>query len=165
MADVFHAAVAGAAPTDLRLYDTHWRERFYGHPDRYPRAVRGELTAARGAKLDRPLLLIHGLADDNVFPANMLRLSAALLAAGRPHEILPLTGATHRVSDETAAENLLWHEVRGGCCGCCHRCCQRFLTGRGRSASFMAGSVLNLSGKLTYRRLVGVLAGWHGGRL
>jgi len=42
----------------------------------------------------------------------MLRLSAALLAAGRPHEVLPLTGATHRVSDETANENLLWHEVR-----------------------------------------------------
>jgi dipeptidyl-peptidase-4 len=61
--------------------------------------------------LTRPLLLIHGLADDNVFPANTLRLSAALLAAGRPHEVLPLTGATHRVSDETADENLLWHEV------------------------------------------------------
>ena len=51
--------------------------------------------------------------------------------------------------------------VGGGCCGCC----QRLLTGRGHSASFMAGSVLNLSGKLTYSRLVGVLAGWHGGRL
>ena len=47
-----------------------------------------------------------------MFPANTLRLSAALLAAGRPHEVLPLTGATHRVSDETADENLLWHEVR-----------------------------------------------------
>jgi dipeptidyl-peptidase-4 len=46
-----------------------------------------------------------------VFPANTLRLSAALLAAGRPHEVLPRTGATHRVSDETADENLLWHEV------------------------------------------------------
>ena len=109
--DVFHAAVAGAAPTDLRLYDTHWRERFYGHPDPVPRAVRGEVTAARGAKLDPPLLLIHGLADDNVFPANMLRLSSAPLAAGRPHEVLPLTSATHRVSDETADENLLWHEA------------------------------------------------------
>jgi dipeptidyl-peptidase-4 len=61
--------------------------------------------------LTRPLLLIHGLADDNVFPANMLRLSAALLAAGRPHEVLPLTSATHRVSDQTTEENLLWHEL------------------------------------------------------
>jgi dipeptidyl-peptidase 4 len=40
-----------------------------------------------------------------------LRLSAALLAAGRPHEVLPLTGATHRISDKAADENLYWHEV------------------------------------------------------
>jgi dipeptidyl-peptidase 4 len=109
--DVFHAAVAGAAPTDLRLYDTHWRERFYGHPDRYPERYEANSLLHEAPNLTRPLLLIHGLADDNVFPANMLRLSAALLAAGRPHEVLPLTGATHRVSDETADENLLWHEV------------------------------------------------------
>ena len=109
--DVFHAAVAGAAPTDLRLYDTHWRERFYGHPDRYPERYEAKSLLHEAPNLTRPLLLIHGLADDNVFPANTLRLSAALLAAGRPHEVLPLTGATHRVSDETADENLLWHEV------------------------------------------------------
>ena len=110
--DVFHAAVAGAAPTDLRLYDTHWRERFYGHPDRYPERYEANSLLREAPNLARPLLLIHGLADDNVFPANMLRLSSVLLAAGRPHEVLPLTGATHRVGDETAAENLLWHEVR-----------------------------------------------------
>jgi dipeptidyl-peptidase 4 len=109
--DVFHAAVAGAAPADLRLYDTHYRERFYGHPDRYPERYEAKSLLYEAPNLTRPLLLIHGLADDNVFPANMLRLSAALLAAGRPHEVLPLTGATHRISDETAGENLLWHEV------------------------------------------------------
>jgi dipeptidyl-peptidase-4 len=109
--DVFHAAVAGAAPTDLRLYDTHWRERFYGHPDQNPERYLTMSLLREAPNLTRPLLLIHGLADDNVFPANTLRLSAALLAAGRPHEVLPLTGATHRVSDETADENLLWHEV------------------------------------------------------
>jgi dipeptidyl-peptidase 4 len=63
-------------------------------------------------KLTRPLLLIHGLADDNVFPANTLRLSRALLAAGRPHEVLLLPGATHRVGDETISENLHWHQLR-----------------------------------------------------
>ena len=109
--DVFHAAVAGAAPSDMRLYDTHWRERFYGHPDRYPERYEANSLVHEAPNLTRPLLLIHGLADDTVFPANMLRPSAALLAAGRPHEVLPLTGATHRVSDETADENLLWHEV------------------------------------------------------
>ncbi len=109
--DVFHAAVAGAAPTDIRLYDTHWRERFYGHPDRYPERYEANSLLREAPNLTRPLLLIHGLADDNVFSANTLRLSAALLAAGRPHEVLPLTGATHQVSEETTAENLLWHEL------------------------------------------------------
>jgi len=70
------------------------------------------LAAAGRAQVTRPLLLIHGLADDNVFPANTLRLSRALLAAGRPHEVLLLAGATHHVRDETISENLYWHQVR-----------------------------------------------------
>jgi dipeptidyl-peptidase 4 len=109
--DIFHAAVAGAPPTDLRLYDTHWRERFYGDPRQYPERYEALSLLREAPNLTRPLLLIHGLADDNVFPANTFRLSAALLAAGRMHEVLPLTGATHRISDETADENLLWHEL------------------------------------------------------
>jgi dipeptidyl-peptidase-4 len=43
----------------------------------------------------RPMLLVHGMVDDNVVAAHTLRLSAALLAAGRPHFMIPLTGATH----------------------------------------------------------------------
>ena len=46
-------------------------------------------------RLERPLMLIHGLADDNVVVAHTLRLSSALLAAGRPHTVLPLSGVTH----------------------------------------------------------------------
>jgi dipeptidyl-peptidase-4 len=110
--DAVHAAVAGAPVTDPRLYDTHWRERFLGHPDRYPEHYDASSLVLDAPKLTRPLLLIHGLADDNVHPANTLRLSGALLAAGRPHEVLPLSSATHSVSDEAAAENLLWHQVR-----------------------------------------------------
>ena len=58
-------------------------------------------------KLTRPLMLIHGFADDNVTIAHSLRLSQALMAAGRPHTFLPLTGITHMTNDETVAENLL----------------------------------------------------------
>jgi len=50
----------------------------------------------------RPILLIHGLADDNVVAAHTLRLSAALLGAGRPHAVLPLTGATHMAAGGVA---------------------------------------------------------------
>ena len=109
--DVFHAAVAGAAVADQRLYDTHWRERFLGHPDQHPDRYDRASLLLEAPKLTRPLLLIHGLADDNVFPANTLRLSAALLAAGRPHEVLPLTGVTHRSTDESLMENLLLHQL------------------------------------------------------
>ena len=56
-------------------------------------------------------MIIHGLADDNVYVAHSLRLSAALLAAGRPHEFLPLTGITHLAADEVVAENLLLLQV------------------------------------------------------
>ena len=54
-----------------------------------------------------PLLLVHGLADDNVVAAHTLRLSSALLAAGRPHDVLPLSGVTHMTSQPVVAENLL----------------------------------------------------------
>ncbi|MFE3503812.1 prolyl oligopeptidase family serine peptidase [Kitasatospora sp. NPDC059160] len=109
--DVFHAASAGAAPTDHRLYDTHWQERFLGHPDEHPGHYDSCDLIAEAPKLSRPLLLVQGLADDNVFPVHALRLSAALLAAGRPHEVLPLRGAGHRPTDEATVEDLLRHEL------------------------------------------------------
>jgi dipeptidyl-peptidase 4 len=111
MPDVFHAAVAGAPVTDLRLYDTHYTERYLGHPEVHPAAYERSSLIADAPKLARPLLLIHGLADDNVFVAHTLRLSSALLAAGRPHQVLPLTGVTHLAAQEEVAENLLLLQV------------------------------------------------------
>ena len=91
-------------PTDWTLYDTHYTERYLGlDPDVYYR--NGIVQDA--PKLERPLMLIHGFADDNVTIAHSLRLSQALMAAGRPHTFLPLTGITHMTNDETVAENLL----------------------------------------------------------
>jgi dipeptidyl-peptidase 4 len=124
--DVFHAAIAGAPVTDWRLYDTHYTERYLGQPDQEKdsyersslislaeRAVVPRPGAVSGRPEDgstippRPLMIIHGLADDNVVVAHTLRLSAALLAAGYPHTVLPLSGVTHMASQETVAENLL----------------------------------------------------------
>ncbi len=105
--DRIHAAIAGAPVTDWCLYDTHYTERYLGtpadHPDHYARC--SLLTDAH--LLTRPLLLIHGLADDNVVAAHTLQLSGALLAAGRPHQVLPLSGVTHMTPQEVVAENLL----------------------------------------------------------
>ena len=105
--DVFHAAVAGAPVTDWRLYDTHYTERYLGHPDEAPAAYAATDLCAEAANLTRPLLLIHGLADDNVVVAHTLALSRALLEAGRPHRVLPLSGVTHMTPQEAVAENLL----------------------------------------------------------
>ncbi|WP_093801966.1 prolyl oligopeptidase family serine peptidase [Streptomyces sp. Wb2n-11] len=109
--DVFHAAVAGAAPTDLRLYDTHWKERYLGHPGVLPENYERCSLVEHAGKLTRPLMLVHGMADDNVLPAHMLRFSAALLAAGRPHTVLPLPGSGHLVTEEGVADRLLLLEL------------------------------------------------------
>jgi len=109
--DVFHAAVAGAPVTDWRLYDTHYTERYLGHPDDSKQAYDDCSLLADAHKLTRPLLIIHGLADDNVVVAHSLRLSSALLAAGRAHSMLPLSGVTHMASQEEVAENLLLLQV------------------------------------------------------
>ncbi len=105
--DVVHAAIAGAPVTDWSLYDTFYTERYLGQPDIDADAYARSSVLADAAALTRPLLLVHGLADDNVVSAHTLRLSAALLAAGRPHQVLPLTGVTHMASQEDVAENLL----------------------------------------------------------
>ena len=110
--DVFAAAIAGAPVTDWRLYDTHYTERYLGHPDTEPANYeRTDLTPlAKG--LARPLMLIHGLADDNVVAAHTLRLSQALTEAGRPHTVLPLSGVTHMTPQPEVAENLLLLQLR-----------------------------------------------------
>jgi len=109
--DVFHAAVAGAPVTEWRLYDTYYTERYLGNPGDETNGYDASSLLPLAADLTRPLLLIHGLADDNVVAAHTLQLSSALLAAGRPHEVLPLVGVTHMTPQEQIAENLLLHEL------------------------------------------------------
>ena len=125
--DVFHAAIVGAPVTDWRLYDTHYTERYLGHPDENPRVydrcspikdaeriaarAHGSAGSAEHGIAARPMMIIHGLADDNVVVAHSLRLSSALLAAGYPHTVLPLSGVTHMASQEEVAENLLLLQV------------------------------------------------------
>jgi len=109
--DRFHAAIAGAPVTEWRLYDTHYTERYLGDPAERSDVYDGSSLLPLAADLTRPLLLIHGLADDNVMAAHTLQLSSALLGAGRPHEVLPLVGVTHMTPQEIVAENLLLHQL------------------------------------------------------
>jgi dipeptidyl-peptidase-4 len=109
--DVFHAAIAGAPVTEWRLYDTHYTERYLGDPETDAEPYDASSLLLIADRLTRPLLLVHGLADDNVVAAHTLQLSSALLAAGKPHEVLPLAGVTHMTPQEVVAENLLLHQL------------------------------------------------------
>jgi dipeptidyl-peptidase-4 len=109
--DVFHAAVAGAPVTEWALYDTHYTERYLGDPARDAASYERSSLLGDAAGLSRPLLVVHGLADDNVVAAHSLLLSERLTAAGRPHTFLPLVGVTHMTPQEEVAENLLLVQV------------------------------------------------------
>jgi len=109
--DVFHAAVAGAAVTDQRVHDARWRERFLGPPAESPRTYESNSLLRRAPSLTRPLLLIQGLADTTTHPSHTLRMSAALLAAARPHEVLLLPNAGHDAIGSPLTAPLLRHQL------------------------------------------------------
>jgi dipeptidyl-peptidase-4 len=97
--EVFRAAVAGAPVTDWLDYDTHYTERYLGLPDRDAAAYKEGSLLTYAADLRRPLLLVHGTADDNVYFRHTLKLCDALFRAGKDFELLPLSGLTHMVPD------------------------------------------------------------------
>jgi dipeptidyl-peptidase-4 len=97
--DVFRAAAAGAPVTDWRDYDTHYTERYLGLPSAAEAVYDENSAVALAPKLERPLLLIHGTTDDNVYFTHSLKLTQALFRAGKPFEFLPLAGFTHLVPD------------------------------------------------------------------
>jgi len=100
-----HAAVAGAPVSEWRLYDTAYTERFLGLPQDEPQVYDAGSLLPLAHRLERPLLIVHGLSDDNVFAAHSLQLSRALLEAGKAHQFLPLSGESHRAPAVVVAEN------------------------------------------------------------
>jgi dipeptidyl-peptidase-4 len=104
--DVFKVAVAGAPVVDWKYYDTHYTERYLGLPDEDPQAYASSSLLTYADKLERPLLLVHGIADDNVYFAHTLQLADALFRAKRPYQLLPLVGLTHQVADPNVRESL-----------------------------------------------------------
>jgi dipeptidyl-peptidase 4 len=101
---VFKAAVAGAPVTDWLDYDTYYTERYLGLPGQEVYAAASLLESA--PRLERPLLLIHGTADDNVYLRHSLKLIDRLERAGRSFEFLPLSGSTHMVPDPVLRQQI-----------------------------------------------------------
>ena len=81
MPAVFHAGVAGAPVTDWRDYDTHYTERYMGLPDRNTEGYEASSALTWAKDLSRPLLILHGTADDNVYFLHSLKLCDALMRA------------------------------------------------------------------------------------
>jgi dipeptidyl-peptidase-4 len=108
--DIFKAAVAGAPVTDWEDYDTHYTERYMGLLPESRRAYDEGSLLPLAPKLSRPLLLVHGTADDNVYFRHTLRLTDALFRAGRDFEVLPLPSLTHMVRDPEVTERL-WTRI------------------------------------------------------
>lgn len=92
--DIFKAAVAGAPVVSWENYDTYYTERYMGLVDENPAGYAASNVLTYASKLERPLLLIHGLTDDNVYAQHTLQLADALFMAGKPYEFMPLLG-TH----------------------------------------------------------------------
>jgi dipeptidyl-peptidase-4 len=96
--DIFRSAVVGAPVVTWENYDTHYTERYLGLPSENAGGYAKSSVLTYAAKLDRPLLLMHGLTDDNVYAQHSIQLAQALFEAGKPFNFLPLLG-THMVSE------------------------------------------------------------------
>jgi dipeptidyl-peptidase 4 len=104
--DVFHAAVAGAPVVDWLDYDTFATERYLGIPSAVDKVYPRNSLLSYAPELRRPLLLLHGTSDDNVYFFHSLKLSNALFRAGRQHNFVPLSGFTHMVADPVVVERV-----------------------------------------------------------
>jgi dipeptidyl-peptidase-4 len=96
--DVFKAGIAGAPVTDWKLYDTAYTERYMREPRHNEEGYERANVLTYAAKLSRPLLVIHGITDDNVHFAHTLALVEALYVAGKRAEVITLS-STHMVPD------------------------------------------------------------------
>jgi dipeptidyl-peptidase-4 len=96
--DIFRAGVAGAPVVDFDDYDTAYTERYLGLPSDHADAYKVSNVLTYASQLSRPLLIMHGLTDDNVYFENTVKLTQALIAAGKPYDLLLLPG-THLLPD------------------------------------------------------------------
>jgi dipeptidyl-peptidase-4 len=106
----YAAGIAGAPVTRWELYDTHYTERFLGNPSQDPAPYQRSGSIANAGRITDPLLIIHGMADDNVVFENSTVLIGALQAQGRPFDLMVYPGATHAVSGE-ARQIHLWRTI------------------------------------------------------
>jgi dipeptidyl-peptidase-4 len=99
----YKAGISGAPVTNWRLYDTHYTERYMGHPDDGDGKYEISSPISYAENLSDPLLIVHGMADDNVFFDNTVQMINALQELAKPFEMMTYPGKRHRIVGE--AEN------------------------------------------------------------
>ena len=93
--DAFAAGVSGAPVTDWTLYDTHYTERYMGTPQNNAEGYEAASAFPYVEQLDRPLLVMHGMADDNVLFTNSTKLFKALQDSGKNFDVMAYPGSKH----------------------------------------------------------------------
>ena len=93
--DAFAAGVSGAPVTDWKLYDTHYTERFMGTPQANPEGYARSSVMRYAEDLQGPLLIMHGMADDNVLFTHSTTLFKKLQDLNAPFEIMTYPGSKH----------------------------------------------------------------------
>ncbi len=104
--DVFKAGVSVAPVTDWHLYDTAYTERYLGHPDAPGDVYENSSVFKYADNFEGDLLLIHGMADDNVFFDNAVKLMATLQNAGKSFELMTYPGKKHGIRGEKTRKHL-----------------------------------------------------------
>jgi dipeptidyl-peptidase-4 len=103
---VFAAGVAGAPVSKWELYDTFYTERYMGDPTKVPEAYKASDTIGNAAKIADPLLILHGMSDDNVVLDNTTAMASILQKQKVPFEMMLYPGQTHRVGGPGISEHL-----------------------------------------------------------
>ena len=107
---LYAAGISGAPVTRWELYDTHYTERFMGDPRQVPEAYDKASAIPDATKITDPLLLIHGMADDNVVFENATEIISVLQEHNRPFEMMLYPGYTHRVSGPQIGPHV-WNSI------------------------------------------------------
>lgn len=107
---LYAAGISGAPVTRWELYDTHYTERFMGDPRQVPEAYAKASAIPDATKISDPLLLIHGMADDNVVFENSSELISVLQESNTPFEMMLYPGYTHRVSGPKIGPHV-WNSI------------------------------------------------------
>ncbi len=107
---LYAAGISGAPVTKWELYDTHYTERFMGDPRKVPEAYEAASAIPDATKISDPLLIIHGMADDNVVFENATEIISVLQEGNVPFEMMLYPGYTHRVAGENISPHM-WNSI------------------------------------------------------